>query len=289
MREFDMNTKNTSSVYCLRDIVLCSFALIVMAVTLVPVPAHADLTILPIRVLMEDRDRNAELTLVNTSDTTNTYRLEWRHRRMKEVGGYEHLDAPLDPLFNPDETIKFSPRHVTIAPGQTQRIRLSLRKPADLPDGEYRAHLVLKKVAGAVPRGNKPQSGLSVQVQTNVGFSIPVVVRQGPYDAAVKISNPQFSQPARPGDVPHMTLNLSRTGIHSINGTVRVYWTPEGADERLVGQAKNVNVFHEIDKRLVGVSMREDGITSGVLRITFEGANEKKCTIYDEQIFPIGR
>ena len=270
-------------------VMLPVFVLLAMVVTLVPVPAHADLTILPIRILMEGRDRNSDLTIVNTSDTVNTYRLEWRHRRMREVGGYEHLDAPLDPLFDPDETIKFSPRNVTIAPGQTQRIRLSLRKPADLPDGEYRAHLVLKKVAGAVPRREAPSSGLAVQVQTNVGFSIPVVVRQGGYDGAVKIGNPQFVQPARPEHLPHLTLDVHRTGIHSVNGTVRVYWTPEGEKERLVGQAKNVNVFHEIDKRIVGVTMREDGITSGAIRITFEGANERKGLLYDEQVFPVGQ
>jgi hypothetical protein len=50
-----------------------------------------------------------------------------------------------------------------------------------------------------------------------------------------------------------------------------------------------VNVFHEIDKRVIGVSMREEGITSGVIRIAYEGANERKGILYDEQIFPVGQ
>ncbi len=281
--------RTTNHLQQFKSFVLSGFCALIIATVFIPTPAHADLTILPIRVLMEGRERNSELTLVNSSATTNTYRLEWRHRRMKEVGGYEHLDAPLNPIFDPDKTIMFSPKQVTIAPGQTQRVRLSVRKPADLPDGEYRAHLVLKKVAIKNPINKKGQPGLAVQVNTNVGFSIPVVVRQGPYDANVKITKPQFLPPNKPGASPAMSLVLKRTGLHSISGTLRVYWTPIGEAERIIGQTKNVNVFHEIDERLIGVTLKENNITSGTIRIAFEGERKKKGVVYDEQRFPVGR
>ncbi len=265
------------------------FRILLVAILFMPSPTQANLTIMPIRVLMEERDRNAELTLFNSSKTTNTYTLEWIHRRAREEGGYTKLEEPLDPLFDPNKTIKFSPRRVMVAPGQTQRIRLSLRRPADLPDGEYRAHLLLKKTSREKPKTASDQPGVIVQVNTNVGFSIPVVVRQGAYDAGVKISDPKFIQPSKPDEKPRLTFTLNRTGIHSLNGTVQAYLTPIGGEERLIGISKNVNIFHEIDKRFIGIGLKENNITAGTIRVTFEGESSQKGIIFDEQSFPVGQ
>lgn len=284
-----MTKKTATRPQQIRKVIISGFFALLIATIFAPTPARADLTIMPIRLLMEDRDRNAELTLLNSSNVTNTYRLEWGHRRMKEEGGYIPLTEPLDPLFDPNKTIRFSPRQVTIKPGQTQRIRLSVRRPADLPDGEYRGHLVLRKVARNTPRQSSGKPGLDVQMNTNVGFSIPVVVRQGAFDAGVKINDPQFIQPTKAGDNPILTLTLNRTGIHGINGTLRIYWTPVGEDERVIGTTKNINIFHEIDKRIIGVSLRENNITAGTIRITFEGQSKQRGVIYDEQSFPVGQ
>ena len=35
---------------------------------------------------------------------------------------------------------------MTLAPGETQAVRLLLRKPGNLADGEYRSHLLMQNV-----------------------------------------------------------------------------------------------------------------------------------------------
>ncbi|HRQ60129.1 MAG TPA: hypothetical protein PLO23_01200 [Alphaproteobacteria bacterium] len=245
---------------------------------------------MPIRVLFDDRERSEELTIINTSKRTNTYRLEWGYRRMKEEGGYEQLEAPLDATFDAEKSLIFSPRQVTIAPGENQRVRLSLRRPADLPDGEYRAHLLMKRVSdGNEPRtGVVTDSGISAQMGTNVGFSIPVIVRQGAYDAGAVISDPEFVPPANPAQPHSLHITVTRTGIHSVAGSFKVYWTPPGQEERFVGEINNINIFHEITKRRVGIVMHEANITSGTIRIVMEGIDEMRGTIIDEKTFPVG-
>lgn len=267
------------------------FPIFILVLAVLTVPARADLTVMPIRVLFDERERSEELTIINTSQKTNTYRLEWGYRRMKEEGGYEHVDGPLDPVFDANKHMVFSPRQVTIAPGENQRVRLSLRRPPDLPDGEYRAHLMMKKIAnGSEPKigKGKSESGMSFQMGTNVGFSIPVIVRQGAYDGGATLSDPEFIAPARPEDSHSLYMTVNRTGIHSIVFSLKAYWTPPGEEERMVGQINNVNIFTEIPKRRVGVVLTENNITSGTMRIVMEGVDELRGRVLDEKTFPVG-
>ena len=111
-------------------------------------PAQANILIMPIRIVFGPRDRMQDITVLNTSETqAGTYRLAWIFAKQTEEGTYVKLDEPLNPELDPEQTMLFSPRQVTLPPGGKQRVRLSLRRPADLPDGEYRAHLYLKNAS----------------------------------------------------------------------------------------------------------------------------------------------
>lgn len=250
--------------------------------------ARADLTIMPVRVMFTDRDRTQEITLINSSENTNTYRLELGSRKMKEIGGYEQLTEPLDPLFKPDETLVFSPRQVTIPPGGQQRVRISLRRPPGLPDGEYRAHLVLRKIGSSEKRKQQTGGGMNMQMMINLGFSIPIIVRQGAYDAALKIGTPQFLPPAKEGAPARLRVELNRSGKNSISGSIRAYWTPAGGKETQISELNNINVFHEISKRFVDMNLQRSDIKGGTLRIVVEGLEENKNQILDEKVFPVG-
>ena len=111
---------------------------------------RADLMITPIRAVFDGRDRSKVITLINTSNKTRTYRMGWVLYTLNDQGNYEEVET----LTGPDgkdrsamEMIRFSPRQVTIEPQGRQRIRLSLRRPADLEPGEYRAHLSITRLA----------------------------------------------------------------------------------------------------------------------------------------------
>lgn len=266
-------------------------AIIAVAGLTSAVPARADLTIMPLRITFGDRDRSAEVNLGNSSNVTNTYRMEWLHNRATPEGTYERLEEPLDPRFNPEEHIVFSPRQVTITPGGQQRIRLSLRRPADLPAGEYRGHFLMRKVSdnSRTAPGRGPNENLSsLQVNVNLGFSVPVIVRVGPYDAQVKMSDIQLLPPPAPNAGPRMALKLNRTGKHSAVGRVLIFWTPPGGREEQIGVLNNVNVFHEVTQRHINVGLTVDRpLNAGTLRIVYEGTDSERGIKFDEQVLPI--
>lgn len=251
-----------------------------------PAPAWADLTIMPLRIIFGDRDRSAELTLANTSTTTNTYRLEWLNNRMNEDGSYTAQGEPLNPVFDPAKALVVSPRQVTIPPGQQQRIRVSLRRPADLPEGEYRAHLVMRKVDQQAPAMRRDAEGMVAYVNVNVGFSIPVVVRQGLIDAHATLSDISLTPPTA-RDPAHLSVYIDRQGKHSLSGRLRVFWTPPGGKEEQVGILNNINVFHEISRRSVRVPLTASRpITGGTMRVIFEDM-EGKNNILAQQELPL--
>jgi P pilus assembly chaperone PapD len=122
-----------------------------MGLLLIPMEtARADLTITPWRVVFGPRDRSAVVDLLNITDHTNTYRMGWMIMKATANGHYELVPATKESDKDPhsvENMIIFSPRQVTIEPHGEQTLRLSLRRPADLPPGEYRAHLSMTRLA----------------------------------------------------------------------------------------------------------------------------------------------
>src|SRR5512140_2324543 len=109
-------------------------------------PAPGGLLVAPTRVVFEGRQRSAELTLVNTSDRTATYRISLVHMRMGEHGEMQQATAPDSLELLTDSMIRYSPRRTVLPPGVPQTVRIQLRLPSVLEPGEYRTHLLFRQV-----------------------------------------------------------------------------------------------------------------------------------------------
>lgn len=258
--------------------------------------ALAQAMIMPLRVTFENRDRTADIVLINPSNTAAvTYKLGWLNRAMTEDGNYKIIEGPLNPEFDPESAILFSPRQVTLPPGGKQKIRLSLRRPADLPDGEYRAHLNLQRVGSGSQRDMKTRGapeGVSVKMGMNFGIAIPVIVRQGgPYDTTATIGKPSFVPASADGKQPaKVKFDITRGGKYSANGKVTVFWTPPGDKERQISVRTGVKIYHEISRLEVSMPLEKGltQLTGGSLRIVYEGEDPDEDVKFDEKTFPIG-
>jgi hypothetical protein len=257
-----------------------------------PVAALADLMIMPIQAVFHDHDRITNITVVNTGTEDAVFKIDWRYQIQKEDGSYTFVENAKDMPYDASAMLLFSPRQVTLPAGGKQRIRISLRRPPDLPDGEYRAHLHLLEMASNKPMPD-PSTPLlpehaQAEVKMNVAFSLPVIVRKGAYDCVVTMSDPKLVPPSMDGGPPHMDVWLNRKGIDGAITAVNVYWTPPGQQEKLVGTLNNVSLYREISKRVAHVNLTENRIVGGKIRVTVEGMGPDKGTTYDEKSFPIG-
>ena len=251
---------------------------------------EAKLLLMPTYAVFEDRERTQDITIVNTSDETSIYRMGWLHYKQKPDGTYDRLSHPLNENFSPEDMVIFSPRQVTLPPKARQRIRMSLRRPPDLPDGEYRGHLKLQNIGEADARARTQASkGVTTEVGVNIGFAMPVIVRQGAYDAKASILNPSFKPPPSESDPrPRLSVTLTRSGTHGTMGRLLAYWAAPGKEERQIGVLNNVNIFPDIDQRTANIPLTENNVNAGRLRIVYEGTGVDKNKIFDEIVISVG-
>lgn len=254
----------------------------ILAASALATPARGQVTIFPKRVVFSDRLRTAEVTLVNQGDRPLTYRIGLVEERMTPAGMLEAAEpapaAPAAPAGSRPaiDLLRYSPRQVTVAPGTPQTIRLLLRKPEDLPPGEYRVHLLCRALPpetdGADVESLSGGNGLAVKVIPVPAVSIPVIIRHGDgLQVSARLSSLAFDPDART-----LSYRLEREGDISVYGDLTATFQPDGGGpEQVVGRARGVAVYAElaaIEQRLtLDSSLRT---AKGRLRLRFTSQPE---------------
>lgn len=237
--------------------------------------AWANLMVSPARIVFEQKQRSAQLDLINNSNETTTYRISIVNRRMSETGEFSSIDSPAPGEQFAGDLLRYSPRQVVLPPGAGQVVRVMLRKPADLAPGEYRSHLIFEKVAApkahtSIDTQAAPSDGqVSVQLTMLTGLSIPVIVRHGQTAATVTLAGLELSQPA-PGQGAMLAAVLQRSGNRSVYGDLSATFTPQGGAAQEVAKAGGVAVYTPNALRRIKLEIKP-GLTlaRGTLRLTF--------------------
>lgn len=224
--------------------------LLAFCLSLVCLPAFADLMINPTRVVFDKNQRSASIDLINDGSKPATYRVNVVNRRMSEDGQFIPVEKALPGEQFADSMLVYSPRQFTIQPGTSQVVRIAVRKPAGLQAGEYRSHLSFDRLPDAedatnIENVNKPASGsdIGVRVTALLGVSIPVIIREGETAAQVTISNIEVRKPAAAGQPFMVSLQLNRNGNRSVYGDLVVNFTPAGGKPVVLARAGGVAVY----------------------------------------------
>jgi P pilus assembly chaperone PapD len=241
------------------------------------VSAWADLMLHPTRLVFDKNERAAQLELINNGKETATYRITLVNRRMNEIGEFSGVDTPLPGEQFSDEMLRYSPRQVVLAPGESQTVRVLLRRPANLQQGEYRSHLQFDRVPDMSSNsidtiGDKAESdAVGVNLKALIGVSIPVIVRQGDTAATVTLAGPRLLAPET-GKAPVLTADLKRTGDRSVYGDLIVTFTPDNGVEHQVGVAGGIAVYMPNDTRKIRMELHPQKgaeLKQGTLRMVY--------------------
>lgn len=254
-------------------------AVVALAVILLtPAQAHA-LKLTMKRVTFEGSKRAEVLTIINNSNEEQSYRLSWRHYQMTPDKGLAFMPEGTDisNLKTADDLVKFAPRRVVLAPGASQQVRLMLRKPADLPEGEYRSHLWIQREAPTdefVPDDQKQaDKGAGVKLTMLTGITLPVFVRHGNLAATGSIKDATFT---RSGERFKAAFTLGREGNASIYGDVDFICSGAGG-EIVAKEVRGIAVYPEINGRRIEheIEMPEGGVmVCNTMKIVFREAAE---------------
>lgn len=240
---------------------------LLLACALLALPALAELMLNPTRVVFAKNQRAAQVELINNSVEAATYRITIVNRRMSEAGEFINATEAGPGEQFADAMLSWSPRQVTLQPGTAQVVRLMVRKPDALADGEYRSHLHFEKLASAadlassVEQRPAGEANIGVVLKTLVGASIPVIVRHGATDAAVTLSGGAL-QPAGPSQVPVLAFVLERSGNSSVYGDVSVTLTTRAGKAYELARAGGLAVYTPNPVRRAALALQ---VPSGVV------------------------
>jgi P pilus assembly chaperone PapD len=239
--------------------------------------AIGQLMVSPTRIVFEGSTRTEQVTLINNSSETGRYRISFVRRKMTDAGDLQEVGEN-EPGFYSDEMIRFSPRQVTLPPGQSQTIRLMLRKPANLETGEYRSHLMLQSLPdpGSTDVGKlagQTDKTLTIELIPVVGITIPVIVRHGKLASKASLSDFNIELTNQVNQQPDLKLRIHRTGTASIYGDIRVDFTANGSEDSIsVGQANGVAVYTPNAMRDFSIKLQAPAnvkLAKGKLRISY--------------------
>ena len=224
-----------------------------MASTLAGQPALAqgDLLIAPTRVIIS-QGGSSEVILSNIGSDPATYRISVELRRMSEDGDFSAVtEAEATPAEQAAlQMVSYAPRRIALLPGQPQSVRISIRPPAGLPDGEYRVHLNFRAVPPALkPEANtEPAAGVTIKLTPVYGITIPVFVRRGRLEASATLANAHVVKVS--GD-SYVELDMTRSGQRSVYGEL----IGKSARGETLFNLRGIAIYAEITHRKVQVPL----------------------------------
>lgn len=233
--------------------------LILFVISSIPVFSQGNLLVMPRRVVFEGGKKSQDLVLANNGKETAKYTVSIVQYKMNDNGTFEKITEPEPGQFFADPYLRFYPRTVELKPNETQIVKMQLTKAEKLEPGEYRSHIYFRAVPNDKPLGEeeaaRDSADLSVRLVPVFGITIPVLIRVGPNDAEVTLSDLAMSFPS--DTVNQLKFQFNRTGKMSVYGDVEVKYVAGDGKPIVVGEAKGVAVYTPNKIRTFQVNLRK--------------------------------
>lgn len=99
----------------------------------------------------------------------------------KSMSAGEHLKPETAKLEDLTNSIRVSPRRLSLSPGQRRDIRISLRPSAELTEGDYRTHLLVKmmEVARTIDSGSEDEGSLGMKLNIKMETAVAIYGHKG--------------------------------------------------------------------------------------------------------------
>ncbi len=205
-----------------------------------------------------------------------------RLQSLAEAGATPDETAAKARLKSAHDLVSFSPRRVTLPPGEGQTIRLRVLRPADLAAGEYRSHLTITAVpdqdqglTAEQAAGKEAATGIGVKLTALFSVSVPLFVRQGSPDLTVTVSPIRYRGPDKAGQPAILVVDVQRSGSMTAYGDIVVEALDGAAAGKVLSQFGGIGVYPEIDHRSVDMQLSRALAHGEKVRISFKDRDLK--------------
>ncbi|HLO92360.1 MAG TPA: hypothetical protein VK172_14440 [Lentimicrobium sp.] len=249
--------------------------------------AQGDLLITPRRAVFEGTKQSQEFTLANTGNDTAKYNVSFVQYRMTENGSFEQITEPDSGQYFADKYLRVFPRSVTLAPNESQVVRMQFRKMPDMKPGEYRSHLYFRAVPNEKPLGedaSKDTASIGIRLIPIFGITIPIIARVGDLSLNVELS--ELNLDLNSDTVPNLAITFTRTGDKSVFGDLLVNWVSPSGESKEVGIVRGIAVYTPNQIRRFNMKLRnlpDVNYNTGKLVVRYQTPNEQKSELFDEK------
>ncbi len=209
----------------------------------------------PHRVDFGPDARVETLNVANKSEVTRRYDLQIIDQVMQEDGTTARLD---DFPYSAKDMLRFVPKRFTLEPGERQTVRVMVRRPAGLPDGDYHSHLLFREVPlraqerPAVATGT--QRGAVFEIKALYGVAVPIVVQNGRVQSEMSIASAARGKDENGRDV--LTVRFNRSGNAEASALLSgVHRKGDGADVPVITE-QWVRIYREVDRITRNIVLR---------------------------------
>lgn len=260
------------------------FGLIAVLAVLLPQAAfanRAEIMLIPTRVVMEKNDRFSTVIIRNVGDATGNLSVDLIDMTMGETGGIVQLeDGKTDP-YSAIPLTRVSPHSITLKPGDSQNVRIMLRKPEGLAAGEYRSHLKIKveedNVEATANMTAAELKAAAISVKAKLALTIPVIIRHGDTNVGIKIEAAKLARDA--AGKPLVEMTLLRDGNRSVMGDFTFTYTGADGKSQPLKAFPGIPVYRSTERRQVSIQLDEVPadikLNSGKLNVVYT-AQEKE-------------
>ncbi|MGB7841224.1 MAG: molecular chaperone [Salinimicrobium sp.] len=252
------------------------FALLLLLFFPIVLLAQGDLMIMPKRLVFDGSQRSQEINLANTGSDTAVYAISFVNYKMTEKGNFEQVEKPESGQRFAEGFLRYFPRRVSLAPNESQTIRVQLTRTGNMENGEYRSHMYFRAVEEQTALGEektKDSEGISINIKTVFGISIPIIIRHGESTTAIQLTDLALDTT---GETPKLSLVINRSGNMSVYGNLTATHIAPNGTKTEVGLVKGISVYTPNSKRSFSFELRatEDvDLSTGKLKISYSEEN----------------
>lgn len=255
--------------------------------------ANSGIMLDPLRVELRNGKRSAKVTVINISKTEPVgFTIRTQILRMDKEGA-----SSVPQKLTKREAIsmamfRHSPRTAVIPPGGQQVVRIALRKPQNLPDGEYYAYMDVKpfdvkKRQKATPKASQKtndSSGLGLNINMLIGLRIPMVLRVG--ETSQKTSVVSIQKAQNKSGERGFFLTLTREGNQSSYTEVAIYANIHG-EKQLIAHDRRLVTRLPLTSRTAFIPLTEKAFQHGTITVELTDVEDKDKKVYERKNFTL--
>lgn len=226
-------------------------AVLLGAVALVAPPAAAQLEgsvlfVAPHRLIITSGQKADTISVSNKSDRERRYDLSLIDQIMTEKGVTKRIEDGSSFEYSVKSMVRYTPRRFTLKPGESQVVRVVVKRPSGLADGDYHSHLLFREVPLSRKDKEKLQEEralaektVSFEIRTLYGIAVPIVVQQGNIASDIGINDISLNGKKQ------VSINFARSGNAEASGKLSAEYVKGGSKPVTVIEPQWIRIYRE--------------------------------------------